>query len=133
MMKVFTDAGYEVSHHFDDGVIAVEFTIEATARSAAVSLAREHRAEAENMADVLAPRVVAIVGVSRRPDSMGSIVLDNLLDGGFTGRVHIVNTEVHEVRGLAAHPRVSDIDDQVDLAIIAVRGDSVLQLSLIHI
>lgn len=128
MMKVFTDAGYEVSHHFDDGVIAVEFTIEATARSAAVSLAREHRAEAENMADVLAPRVVAIVGVSRRPDSMGSIVLDNLLDGGFTGRVHIVNTEVHEVRGLAAHPRVSDIDDQVDLAIIAVRGDSVLQV-----
>ncbi|MCO5309262.1 MAG: acetate--CoA ligase family protein [Austwickia sp.] len=128
MMKVFTDAGYEVSHHFDDGVIAVEFTIEQTARSAAVSLAREHRAEAESMADVLRPEVVAIVGVSRRPDAMGSLVLDNLLDGGFTGRVHIVNTEVHQVRGLAAAPKVSDIEDQVDLAIIAVRGDAVLDV-----
>ena len=58
--RVFTDAGYEVSHHFDDGVIAVEFTIEQTARSAAVSLAREHRAEAESMADVLRPEEMCI-------------------------------------------------------------------------
>ena len=128
MMKVFTDAGYEVSHHFDDGVIAVEFTIEQTARSAAVSLAREHRAEAESMEDVLRPEVVAIVGVSRRPDAMGSLVLDNVLDSGFTGRVHIVNTEVQEVRGLRAYPRVSDIAGPVDLAVIAVRGDAVLDV-----
>lgn len=93
MMKVFVDAGYEVSHHFDDGVIAVEFTVEPTARSAAVSLAREHRAEAESMSDVLCPRSVAIVGVSRRPDAPGSLVLDNILDGGFTGQIHIVNSE----------------------------------------
>ena len=126
MMKVFTDAGYEVSHHFDDGVIAVEFTIQTTARSAAVSLAREHRAEAESMADVLRPEAIAIVGVSRRPDAMGSIVLDNVLDGGFTGRVHIVNSEVDEVRGLTAHDKVSEIADDVDLVVIAVPAEGVL-------
>ena len=27
MMKVFSDAGYEVKHHFDDGIISVEFRI----------------------------------------------------------------------------------------------------------
>lgn len=128
MMKVFTDAGYEVGHHFDDGVIAVEFTIEPTARSAAVSLAREHRAESRNMAEVLRPRSVAIVGVSRRPDAMGSLVLDNILDGGFTGRVHIVNSETDLVRGLVAHDRVSDIDDEVDLAIVAVPARGVLDV-----
>ena len=26
MISVFTEAGYEVSHHYDDGVIAVSFT-----------------------------------------------------------------------------------------------------------
>lgn len=128
MMKVFTDAGYEVRHHFDDGVIAVEFRIEPTAKSAAVSLSREHRAEAENMAEVLRPASIAIVGVSRRPDAMGSLVLDNVLDGHFTGRVHIVNSETDHVRGLPAHGRVSDIEDDVDLAIIAVPAEGVLDV-----
>ncbi|GAB77601.1 Acyl-CoA synthetase (NDP forming) [Austwickia chelonae] len=125
MMKVFVDAGYEVSHHFDDGVIAVEFVVEPTARSAAVSLAREHRAEAESMSDVLRPRSVAVVGVSRRPDAPGSLVLDNILDGGFTGQVHIVNCEADQVRGLRAHGRVSEIDGEVDLAVVAVPAEAV--------
>ncbi|WP_116113356.1 GNAT family N-acetyltransferase [Austwickia chelonae] len=125
MMKVFVDAGYEVSHHFDDGVIAVEFTVEPTARSAAVSLAREHRAEAESMSDVLCPRSVAIVGVSRRPDAPGSLVLDNILDGGFTGQIHIVNSETDHVRGLPAYDRVSDITGEVDLAVVAVPAEKV--------
>ena len=30
MMYVFTDAGYEVSHHFEDGVIAVDCAFCAT-------------------------------------------------------------------------------------------------------
>ena len=33
MISVFTEAGYEVSHHYDDGVIAVSFTITPTEQS----------------------------------------------------------------------------------------------------
>ena len=33
MIQVFNDAGYEVNHHFDNGVIAVAFEIEPTAQS----------------------------------------------------------------------------------------------------
>ena len=36
MISVFTEAGYEVSHHYDDGVIAVSFTITPTEQSQAV-------------------------------------------------------------------------------------------------
>lgn len=128
MMKVFMDAGYEVAHHFDDGVISVEFQITPTAETAAVRLSREHRAEAESMADVLSPESLAIVGVSRRADALGSIVLDNILDGGYTGRVHIVNSETDTVRGLLAHDRVSSIGEQIDLAIIAVPAETVLDV-----
>ncbi|WP_226913363.1 bifunctional acetate--CoA ligase family protein/GNAT family N-acetyltransferase [Gephyromycinifex aptenodytis] len=128
MMSVFVDAGYEVRHHFDDGVIAVEFTIEPTEKAKAVQLAREHRAEAQSMSAVLTPSSVAVVGVSRRPDAIGSLVLDNLLDGGFTGSVHIVNTEADVVRGLTAHSKVSDIEGGVDMAIIAVPAAGVLDV-----
>src|SRR5690606_41224275 len=41
MIGVFRDAGYEVSHEFDDGVIAVAFDIEPTDESRAVRMSRE--------------------------------------------------------------------------------------------
>ncbi len=125
MMKVFTDAGYEVRHHYDDGVISVEFTIEPTDRSQAVQLAREHRAEAQSMAGVLAPKSIAIVGVSRRPDAMGSMAVDNILDAGFTGPVYIVHSEADTVRSLPTYPTVSSIGEPIDLAIIAVPAEGV--------
>lgn len=128
MMQVFEDAGYEVEHHFDDGVISVSFRIEPTAKSVAVRLAREHRAEAQSMQTVLAPKSVAVVGVSRKPDAVGSIILDNILDGGYQGKVYVVNSEVDVVRGLPSYSRVSDIGEPVDMAIIAVRAPAVLEV-----
>lgn len=128
MMKVFTDAGYEVAHHFDDGVIAVEFTIEPTARSQAVQLAREHRSEAQSMSRLLAPESVAVVGVSRRPDAIGSVVLDNILDAGYTGTVYVVHSEAENVRGLPTHRTVADIGEPVDMAVVAVPAERVLDV-----
>lgn len=128
MMKVFTDAGYQVAHHFDDGVIAVEFRIEPTDESQAVQLAREHRAEAQSMHAVLSPSSIAVIGVSRRPDAIGSIVLDNVIDAGFTGQIHVVNSEADTVRGLRAHRRVSDIGEPIDLAVVAVPAEAVLDV-----
>lgn len=128
MMNVFLAAGYELGHSFTEGVIAVEFAIEPTARSRAVQLAREHRAEAQSMTGVLTPRSVAVVGASRRPDAVGSLVLDNILDGGFTGQVHVVNSEAASVRGLPAHPRITDIPGGVDLVVIAVPAEAVLDV-----
>jgi acyl-CoA synthetase (NDP forming)/RimJ/RimL family protein N-acetyltransferase len=128
MMKVFADAGYEVEHHFDDGVIAVSFQIEPTEKSQAVQLAREHRAEAQSMRALLTPSSIAVVGVSRRPDAIGSLVLNNILDGGFTGEVYVVNTEADTVRGLRAHARVADIGAPVDMAVIAVPAQAVSEV-----
>ncbi|MDO5626765.1 MAG: GNAT family N-acetyltransferase, partial [Mobilicoccus sp.] len=128
MMNVFRDAGYEVKHHFDDGVIAVEFTIEPTEKSREVQLTREHRSEARSMAAALSPRSVAVVGASRRPGAVGSTVLDNILDGGFAGEVYLVNSGTDSVRGLTAHSRVTDIEGGVDMAVIAVPAERVLEV-----
>jgi len=128
MIQVFTEAGYEVSHHFDDGVIAVAFDIEPTEHSQAVRFAREHRAEALSMRSVLFPDTVAVVGASRRADSIGHHLLQNILAGGFTGTVHAVNSEALEVQGLPSHKRVSEIDGDIDLAVVAVPAEAVLEV-----
>src|SRR5664280_1140566 len=125
MIQVFTEAGYEVNYHFDDGVIAVAFTIEPTEQSQAVRLSREHRAEAISVRSALFPESIAVIGASRRVDSIGHQLLTNIRAGGFTGRVHAVNIEARHVQGLEAHSRVSEIPDHIDLAVVAVPARSV--------
>ena len=54
MLMVFSDAGYDVKRHFDDGVVSLEFNIDPTDKSRAVMESREHRAEAR-IQELLAP------------------------------------------------------------------------------
>ena len=65
MLRVFQDAGYVVEHEFEDGVVRLEFGLEPTEDSLAVTYAREHRAEADSVRRLLEPRSVAVVGASR--------------------------------------------------------------------
>ena len=126
MLNVFKEAGYAVHHHFEDGVVMVNFDIRPTEQSTAVRLAREHRAEAVSMHGLLRPASIAVVGASRRPASIGHRFLANLLGGGYAGPVYAVNNEALEVLGLPAYARVGEIPDPVDLAVVAVPADSVL-------
>ncbi|MFW6692127.1 GNAT family N-acetyltransferase [Streptomyces sp. MAR4 CNX-425] len=131
MMKVFTDAGYTQKRSFEDGVVRLEFELEPTERSLAVMHAREQRAEARSVRRLLAPRSVAVVGVGRRPGGVGRTVLANLLAAGFTGRVYAVNHAYPGDRDrllpedVPARRSVRDIDEPVDLAVVAVPADRV--------
>ena len=128
MLSVFTDAGYEVDRRIEDGIVSVRFEIKPTERSEAVRLSREHRAESVSMRAVLFPESIAVVGASRRSDSIGHQILENILAAGFTGAVYAVNNEAMEVCGLTSHARVTDIPGHVDLAVVAVPAAQVLDV-----
>ncbi|WP_313814215.1 GNAT family N-acetyltransferase [Glutamicibacter sp.] len=125
MLTVFSDAGYNVARHFEDGVVMLEFSINPTDRSREVTEAREHRAEASSVAGVLAPKSIAVIGASRHWGKLGNSVLHRLVEGGYTGRVYAVNSSAIEVGGLMAYGKVSEIPDPVDLAVICVPRDQV--------
>ncbi|WP_086792510.1 bifunctional GNAT family N-acetyltransferase/acetate--CoA ligase family protein, partial [Streptomyces thermovulgaris] len=129
MIKVFTDAGYTQKRSFEDGVVRLELDLEPTDRSLAVQRAREQRAEARSVRRLLAPGSVAVVGVGRAPGGVGRSILDNIRNGGFTGRLHAVNRAFdegcEEIDGVPAHRSVRDIGEPVDLAVVAVPADRV--------
>ncbi|MGB6022462.1 MAG: GNAT family N-acetyltransferase, partial [Ornithinimicrobium sp.] len=85
MLGVFRDAGYEVSHEYDDGLVIVSFDIEPTDSSRAVRMSREHRAESRSMRRVLRPESVAVVGVSAGGASLGRVVHGHLRAGNLQG------------------------------------------------
>src|SRR5918992_5440984 len=120
MVRVFRDAGYQVSREFAEGVLHLEFDIDPTERSLAVRDSREQRAEARSVHNALNPASVAVIGASTDPAKIGHAVLANLLHSNFTGPVYPVNPEARSVRGVRAYPSVTEIPDEVDLAVVAV-------------
>jgi acyl-CoA synthetase (NDP forming)/GNAT superfamily N-acetyltransferase len=125
MVRVFRDAGYKISRVLEEGVLHLEFDIDPTDDSVAVARAREQAAEARSVYNLLHPTSVAVIGASTDPTKVGYAVLTNLLSANFTGPVFPVNAERRSVRGVRAYPRVLDIPDPVDLAVVAVPAESV--------
>lgn len=125
MIGTFVEAGYRVKQKFEDGVIELEFDIEPTEQESTVMQAREHAAEARSVEGLLYPRKVALIGVSRRPDSIGQLVVRNLREGGFTGSLYAVHPEVDEVAGIPAYRSVAEAPGPIDLAIVTAPIGSV--------
>lgn len=128
MIGVFRDAGYEVSHAFDDGVLVVSFDIEPTEESRVVQMSREHRSEAVSVRRVLTPSAIAVIGVSRDEGAIGRALLRHISEAGFTGAVSVVNPQVGTIDGHRVHASITDIDGPVDLAVIAVPAAQVLDV-----
>ena len=125
MIQIFREAGYQVVGGFEDGVMRFEFPIDSTDTSIGVMLSREHRAEAASIQRFFDARSVAIIGASRRHDTVGQTLVHNLVLGDYTGRVYVVNPAAEAVSGMPAYKSVADIPDQVAVAIVAVPADAV--------
>jgi acetyltransferase len=80
----------------------------------------------ENLDVIFKPRSIAIVGTSRKEGTIGRQILHNLVDYGFNGPVYPVNPKAEYVNSIKCYPSVSDIPDQVDLAIIVIPKEFVL-------
>lgn len=120
MLAVFKEAGYEVKHHIEDGVVEVSFDISPTEKSKAVQLSREHRAESLSMRTILFPERVAIIGASRREESIGALVMRNILAAGYQGELYPIHREAEQIQGVRTYPSIHDVPAPVDLAIIVV-------------
>jgi acyl-CoA synthetase (NDP forming)/RimJ/RimL family protein N-acetyltransferase len=130
MIQIFREAGYHVASEYEDGVIRLEFSIDPTDTAVGVMRGREHRAEAASIERFFNPRSVAIIGASRRQDTIGQALVRNLVTGSYTGRVYVVNPTAPAVSGMPAYKSVNDIPDDVDVAIVAVPADAVTDVVL---
>jgi len=130
MIQIFREAGYRVAGGFQDGVMRLEFPIDPTDTAIAVMQAREHRAEAASIGRFFSARSVAVIGASRRHDTIGQTLVRNLVLGDYAGRVYVVNPAAGSVAAMPAYPSVSDIPDDVDVAVVAVPAEAVQDVVL---
>jgi len=71
------------------------------------------------------PRSVAVVGASERVGSVGRVVLDNIVSGGFAGPIWPINPKYREIRGLPAFRNAAALPAAPDLAVIVTPAEAV--------
>jgi acetyl coenzyme A synthetase (ADP forming)-like protein len=84
--------------------------------------------KAEQLKAIWTPRSVAVIGASAKPQSLGRAVFANLLFEGYNGCVYPINTKARSVLGVRAYPRVTDVPDEIDLAVVLVPAGFVPQV-----
>ena len=77
------------------------------------------------LTSLFTPRSVALFGASDRVDSVGGVVFKNLLASGFKGKIFGINPKRETVQGQRAWASLDDIEDTVDLAVVATPAKSI--------
>ena len=71
-----------------------------------------------NLDKLFKPGSVAVIGASNRPYAVGTVVMRNLLEGGFLGPIMPVNPGRNAVAGVLAYPNVASLPITPEMAII---------------
>ncbi len=77
-----------------------------------------------SVAPFLRPRSIAVIGATNRRESLGGKVILRLFAAGFTGRIFPVNPKQPSIHSTKCYASVSEIPDEVDLAIVLVPRDA---------
>jgi acyl-CoA synthetase (NDP forming) len=85
-------------------------------------------AAAHDLDAVFAPRSVAVVGASDDVTKWGGSVMQNIIEGGFEGRLFPVNPKASSIFGLPAYPSLGELPEAPDLAIVALAGGNAVRV-----
>ncbi len=135
MLQVFADAGLRAHRALADGVYEISFPLPTSEDDAGLDTYRDAVAERERSAGVaslrhlLTPASVAVIGASRRPRSVGRVILQNIIGGGFRGPVYAVNPGAAELDGIACAPSAAALPEPADLAVIAAPPAAVISIA----
>jgi acetate---CoA ligase (ADP-forming) len=126
MLKVFEEAGFEIARTLEGSDVEVSFPIAPTETYLDRIDRRDHLAAAASLRPFFAPASVAVLGASRRRDSIGGRLFRNIVEAEFTGVVYPVNRAGEPVAGVRGYRSVSELPEAPDLVVVCVPERHVL-------
>ena len=78
-----------------------------------------------NLEYLFRPECIAVIGASNRPQRVGSVIIRNLLQGGFARPIMPVNPKYTAVAGVLSYPDVMDLPTAPNLAVICTPAATV--------
>ncbi len=84
-----------------------------------------HQVASHPLNSIFDPKVVAVIGATENPGSVGRTVFQNMGRGGFGGTVYPVNPKRSSVLCVKAYPKIAAVPEKVDLAVITTPAATV--------
>ena len=78
---------------------------------------------------LLQPQSIAVVGASEKPGSVGRRTVENLLNGGYGGRLYAVNPGYDSVLGVPCFPGLDSLPETVEHVVLTL-GDANVEAGL---
>ena len=82
----------------------------------------------KNLTAFFSPKSIAIVGASRSPKKVGSVILKNLIESGYKGKIYPVNPEAKLIQKIKCFKDLADLPETPDLVIICIPAPFVLDV-----
>jgi len=128
MMNVLINSGFNMQRQYQGTTYVGLLDLAPTEVVEQKSFEREKFTSIASLRAFLNPKSVAVIGASRRPNTIGNFVFRNLIQQDFKGVVYPVNPNAEVVAAIKAYPSILDIPGDIDLAIIVVPADKVQQV-----
>jgi acetyl coenzyme A synthetase (ADP forming)-like protein len=125
MLDVFRNCGFPMSYRVDAERSWIVVALRPTADFEEKSAERSEKAAAASMARLFEPRSVAVIGASRERGKIGAEILHNLVSAGFRGRIFPINPGAASIEGVPCFPRLTEVPEEVDLAVVVVPAAAV--------
>ncbi|MDT4914983.1 MAG: hypothetical protein QOC66_4111 [Pseudonocardiales bacterium] len=125
MTRLLRDVGFVMATVSERETTRVMLTLDPVEPVVAAIAERDRSADAASLTPMLAPRAIAMVGVSDRVASVGHQVLSNILAAGYTGSLHVVNPHHTSVLGVPCVSSPAALPTAPDLVIVAVPAPAV--------
>lgn len=66
------------------------------------------------------PKSIAIIGASENPGKIGHVIVKNIVEAGYHGKIYPVNPKGGEVLGHKIYSSITDINDEIDVATLVI-------------
>ncbi len=73
-----------------------------------------------SMNRIMKPKAIAVIGASNEDGKIGNSVMKNLINGGYRGSIFPINPKSDTVLDLPAYKSITDVPEDVDVAVFAV-------------
>jgi len=74
------------------------------------------------------PKSIAVIGASSKPGKIGHECFRSLVRSGFRGKIYPINPNIQKVLGVKAYPSISQVPDEVDLAIYTLPAKDAIKI-----
>ncbi len=82
----------------------------------------------KNLDALFNPENIAVVGASNNPGKAGYVILQNLINMGYPGKIFPVNNKDEKILGLTTYRKLSEIPEKVELVVLITPSQLIFEI-----